>query len=31
LRWLLEQNVISNKEYRFAQEDWIIDRSYQSR
>jgi hypothetical protein len=31
LRWLLEQNVISNAEYRFAQEDWIIDRSYQSR
>ncbi|MFM2311902.1 MAG: hypothetical protein RLZZ04_1178 [Cyanobacteriota bacterium] len=30
LRWLLEQNVISNKEYRSAQEDWIIDRSYQS-
>jgi hypothetical protein len=31
LRWLLEQNVISKAEYRFAQEDWIIDRSYQSR
>jgi hypothetical protein len=31
LRWLLEQNVISIAEYRFAQEDWIIDRSYQSR
>ncbi|MEM6613772.1 MAG: hypothetical protein AAF652_16235 [Cyanobacteria bacterium P01_C01_bin.72] len=31
LRWLLEQNVISKSEYRFAQEDWIIDRSYQSR
>lgn len=30
LRWLLEQNVISNAEYRFAQEDWIIDRSYQA-
>jgi hypothetical protein len=28
LRWLLEQNVISDAEYRFAQEDWIIDRSY---
>ncbi|PSB07441.1 hypothetical protein C7B62_19870 [Pleurocapsa sp. CCALA 161] len=30
LRWLLEQNVISKAEYRFAQEDWIIDRSYQA-
>ena len=30
LRWLLEQNVITKSEYRFAQEDWIIDRSYQS-
>ncbi|MEM7758027.1 MAG: hypothetical protein AAF298_07870 [Cyanobacteria bacterium P01_A01_bin.40] len=30
LRWLLEQNVITKAEYRFAQEDWIIDRSYQS-
>lgn len=30
LRWLLEQNVISKLEYRFAQEDWIIDHSYQS-
>ena len=30
LNWLLEQNVISNAEYRFAQEDWIIDRSYQA-
>ena len=30
LRWLLEQNVISKSEYRLAQEDWIIDRSYQS-
>ena len=31
LRWLLEQNIITKSEYRFAQEDWIIDRSYQSR
>lgn len=31
LQWLLEQNIISKKEYRLAQEDWIIDRSYQSR
>ena len=31
LQWLLEQNVISKREYRLAQEDWIIDRSYQSR
>ena len=30
LRWLLEQNVITKTEYKFAQEDWIIDRSYQS-
>ncbi len=30
LRWLLEQNVITKAEYKFAQEDWIIDRSYQS-
>ncbi|BAZ45252.1 hypothetical protein NIES4102_22710 [Chondrocystis sp. NIES-4102] len=31
LRWLLEQNVITKVEYQFAQEDWIIDRSYQSK
>lgn len=30
LRWLLEQNVITKAEYRFAQEDWIIDHTYQS-
>jgi len=30
LRWLLEQQVITKAEYKFAQEDWIIDRSYQS-
>lgn len=30
LSWLLEQNVISKAEYQFAQEDWIIDRSYQA-
>lgn len=30
LSWLLEQNVISKAEYQFAQEDWIIDRSYQT-
>lgn len=30
LRWLLEQQVITKTEYKFAQEDWIIDRSYQS-
>ena len=29
LRWLLKENVISRSEYKFAQEDWIIDRSYQ--
>ncbi|MGL4880043.1 MAG: hypothetical protein ACRC8K_03150 [Waterburya sp.] len=31
LRWLLEQNVITKAEYQFAQEDWIIDKSYQSK
>jgi hypothetical protein len=31
LRWLLEQNVITKVEYQFAQEDWIIDKSYQSK
>ena len=30
LRWLLEQNIITKAEYRLAQEDWIIDKSYQS-
>lgn len=30
LRWLLEQNVISKAEFKSAQEDWIIDNSYQS-
>lgn len=30
LRWLLEQHAITKAEYMFAQEDWIIDRSYQS-
>ncbi|MEL6438404.1 MAG: hypothetical protein AAFQ80_03965 [Cyanobacteria bacterium J06621_8] len=30
LSWLLEQNVITPTEYRFAQEDWIIDHTYQS-
>lgn len=28
LKWLLKENVISKSEYNFAQEDWIIDRSY---
>ncbi len=31
LRWLLEQNVITKAEYQFAQEDWIIDKSYQAK
>lgn len=31
LRWLLEQNIITQSEFRFAEEDWIIDRSYQSK
>lgn len=30
LRWLLEENVITKSEFNLAQEDWIIDRSYQS-
>lgn len=30
LRWLLEQNIITKAEFKFAQEDWIIDKSYQS-
>lgn len=31
LRWLLEQNAITRIEYQFAQEDWIIDKSCQSK
>ena len=31
LQWLLEQQVITKSEYRYAQEDWIVDRSCQSR
>ncbi|WP_019504808.1 hypothetical protein [Pleurocapsa sp. PCC 7319] len=30
LKWLLEQNVITKAEFKSAQEDWIIDKSYQS-
>ena len=30
LRWLLEQNIITKAEYKFAQEDWIIDQSYRA-
>ncbi len=30
LRWLLEQKAISKTEFKFAHEDWIIDKSYQS-
>ena len=30
LRWLLEQKVITKTEYKFAKDDWVIDRSYQS-
>lgn len=26
LRWLLEQNVITKKEFQLAKEDWIIER-----
>lgn len=28
LRWLLEQKAITKTEFKFAQEDWIIDKSY---
>lgn len=31
LRWLLEQNIITKAEFQFAQEDWIIDRTYHSK
>ena len=30
LRWLLEQKVITKTEFKFAKDDWIIDRTYQS-
>ncbi|MDJ0569207.1 MAG: hypothetical protein QNJ53_09165 [Pleurocapsa sp. MO_192.B19] len=30
LRWLLEQNIITKAEFKSAQEDWIIDKTYQS-
>ena len=29
LRWLLEQKVITKTEFKFAKDDWVIDRSYQ--
>ena len=29
LRWLLEQKIITKTEFKFAKDDWIIDRSYQ--
>lgn len=29
-RWLLEQKVITKTEFKFAKEDWIIDKRYQS-
>ena len=28
LQWLLEQKVITKTEFKFAKDDWIIDRSY---
>ena len=28
LKWLLEERAIAKSEYKLAQEDWIIDRSY---
>lgn len=28
LRWLLEQKAITKTEFKFAHEDWIIDKSY---
>ena len=30
LRWLLEQKVITKTEFKFAKDDWVIDRTYQS-
>lgn len=30
LKWLLEQNIISQTEFKFAQEDWVILRSERS-
>jgi hypothetical protein len=30
LRWLLEEKVITNTEFKFAKDDWVIDKSYQS-
>ena len=30
LRWLLEQKVITKTEFKFAKDDWVIDRGYQS-
>ncbi|MBE9047913.1 hypothetical protein IQ255_26570 [Pleurocapsales cyanobacterium LEGE 10410] len=29
LRWLLERNIITKAEFKLAQEDWIIDKSFQ--
>ena len=29
LRWLLEQKVITKTEFKFAKDDWVIDKSYQ--
>ena len=31
LRWLLEQKAIDRTEFKFAKDDWVIDKSYQSR
>ncbi|MEM8828270.1 MAG: hypothetical protein AAGE96_02805 [Cyanobacteria bacterium P01_G01_bin.19] len=30
LRWLLEQKAITKTEFKFAKDDWVIDKSYQS-
>ncbi|MCC0176259.1 hypothetical protein I4641_04620 [Waterburya agarophytonicola K14] len=30
LRWLLEQKAITKMEFKFAKDDWVIDKSYQS-
>lgn len=30
LRWLFEQKVITKTEFKFAKDDWVIDKSYQS-
>jgi len=30
LQWLLEEKAITKTEFKFAKDDWVIDKSYQS-